>query len=377
MRTRAIVAVIFGLILATPDRAPSQAALANPATPGHSSGTIALDVVVSGKSGAPVDGLEPGDFKLLDNKQLQNLVSVRAAGSNQAETGTPIEAILLLDAVNLDFTTVAYERKLLTDFLRKNGGQLALPTSFILLTDAGAQIQNRPTRDGNALIADLNQATTGLPTFQTNSGAYSAAERWQISLRSLNNIVAYESKKPGRKLLIWLSTGWPAFSQMTVRNTEQNQQKLFGSVVAFSTGLRQAGITLYSIDPSGAGQTQAVLQKAPESLTERRGGQQMAAAGPGLFYYQDFLKGVEKPKDADYGDLLLGVLATQSGGQVLYGNNDLAGLISKCMADANAFYVLTFNPPPAARGNEYHGIEVRVDKPGLNARTLTGYYAQP
>ncbi len=377
MRQKSILPVIFlGVLLAAARTASSQPASA-PAV-ANGSHSITLDVVVDGKSGPPVSGLQPQDFKLFENKQLQNLVSVEPGGAG-VQADPPVEAILLLDAVNLDFTTVAYERKLVTEFLRKNGGQLALPTSLILLTDAGAQMPGPPTRDGNALAAELNDSATGLPTFQKNSGFYSAAERWQISLRSLNTIIAYGARKPGRKLLIWLSTGWPAFSQMTTMNTQANQEKLFGSVVGFSTGLRQARITLYSMDPMGAGETQSIVRQAPESLTQRRGAPRMEAAeaGPGKLYYQSFLKGVEKPKDADYGDLLLGVLATQSGGQVFFGNNDLAGLISKCIADANAYYVLTFNAPAASRANEYRSIEVQVDKPGLTARTRAGYYAQP
>jgi len=378
MRTRTMFPVLFfGLLFVAPGVASSQAAPAGAAT-GNGSNAITLDVVVSGKSGAPAVGLQPGDFKLLDNKQLRSLVSVQAAGGG-AETDPPVEVILLLDAVNLDFTTVANERKLLADFLHKNGGQLAWPTSLVLLTDSGPQMPGPPTRDGNVIAGYLNDNAIGLPTFQKNTGAYSAEERWRISLRSLTTIVAYGNRKPGRKLLIWLSTGWPAFSQMTVRNTAQNQEKLYDSILSFSTGLRRARMTLYSIDPVGAGQTQIVVQKAPESLTERRGGAHMttAQAGQGELYYQEFLKAVEKPKDADYGDLLLGVLATQSGGQVFYGNNDLAGLISKCIADTGAYYVLTFNPPAGAHANEYHGIEVQVDKPGLTARTRAGYYAQP
>jgi VWFA-related protein len=364
--------ILLGILLAAPGTASAQAA-----SPSNSS-AITLSVVAAGKSGVPVTDLQPGDFELFDNKQAVNPLSVQSAGS-AGEMNPAVEAILLLDGVNLDFTTVANERKQLIGYLRKNGGQLALPTALILLTDSGAQMPALPTRDGNALAAYLKDDETGLPTFARNTGAYSAEARWQVSLRSLNLILSAESKRPGRKLLIWLSTGWPAFSQMTARNTSQNQERLFNSIAAISTGMRRAGVTLYSIDPSGAGQEQVALQKAPESLTERRGGSRMPTleSGTGKLYYQDFLKGVETPKDADYGNLLLGVLATQSGGQVFYGNNDLPGLISKCIADANGSYAITFNPPAAAHANEYHNIEVQVDKPGLTARTRTGYYAQP
>jgi VWFA-related protein len=365
--------ILLGIMLAVPGTASAQAA-----SPSTGSSAMILNVVVAGKSGAPIADLQPGDFKLFDNKQAVNALSVQAAGG-AGETDPPVEALLLLDSVNLDFTTVANERKQLIGFLRKNGGQLALPTALILLTDSGAQMPALPTRDGNALAAHLKEDETGLPTFARNTGAYSAEARWQVSLRSLNLILSAESKRPGRKLLLWLSTGWPAFSQMTARNTSQNQERLFNSIAALSTGMRRAGITLYSIDPTGAGQEQVALEKAPESLTERRGGSRMPTmeSGTGKLYYQDFLKGVETPKDADYGNLLLGVLATQSGGQVFYGNNDLPWMITKCIADASGYYVITFNLPAAARANEYHSIEVQVDKPGLTARTRTGYYAQP
>jgi hypothetical protein len=77
------------------------------------------------------------------------------------------------------------------------------------------------------------------------------------------------------------------------------------------------------------------------------------------------------------GNLALQVLASQGGGRVLNSNNDMAGEISTCVADANAFYVLTFNGEPGDGPNEYHALEVKIGKPGLAARTRTLYYAQP
>jgi len=90
-----------------------------------------------------------------------------------------------------------------------------------------------------------------------------------------------------------------------------------------------------------------------------------------------YVKGVSDPNHVDLGDLSLPVLATQTGGQVLMGSSDLTSLIDRCIADAKTYYVLTYNPPPAAHPDEYHGIEVKVDRPGLTARTRTGYYSQP
>jgi VWFA-related protein len=93
--------------------------------------------------------------------------------------------------------------------------------------------------------------------------------------------------------------------------------------------------------------------------------------------YEEFLKGLETPKHADYGYLLLQVLATQTGGQALYLSNNLSALIDKCSAEVKAYYVLSFNPPSAAHPNVYHPIEVQVDKPGAKVRTRTIYYSSP
>jgi hypothetical protein len=101
------------------------------------------------------------------------------------------------------------------------------------------------------------------------------------------------------------------------------------------------------------------------------------AGGVGIFYYKGFLKGVKSGKQVELADLSLQVLAVQSGGRVLNSANDVAGEIATCIADIDAFYVLSFDGLPGDGPNEYHALEVKVDKPGLTARTRSGYYAQP
>lgn len=101
------------------------------------------------------------------------------------------------------------------------------------------------------------------------------------------------------------------------------------------------------------------------------------STGAYTFTYQSFLKGVKSAKQADSGDLALKVLAVESGGRVLGPDNDLAGQIDSCIADANAFYTISFDPSKADRADEYHELKVQIDKPGLNARTSSGYYNEP
>jgi hypothetical protein len=37
--------------------------------------------------------------------------------------------------------------------------------------------------------------------------------------------------------------------------------------------------------------------------------------------------------------------------------------------------MVTVAAPPADRANEYHDLQLQVDKPGTTVRTTTGYYA--
>ena len=110
------------------------------------SGTIQLDVVVTPKSGAPVAGLQEKDFTILDNKVERPIISFHAHDGSQE----PIRVILLIDSVNTNFTTIAYERTQLDKFLHADGGHLSHPTTLAILTDKGVQIQPGFTTDGNA-----------------------------------------------------------------------------------------------------------------------------------------------------------------------------------------------------------------------------------
>jgi hypothetical protein len=136
---------------------------------------------------------------------------------------------------------------------------------------------------------------------------------------------------------------------------QRNQSSFFHSIVDLSTSLREARMTLYGVLPLDPNMGNAVY----------------------AYRYQNFMKGVESAKEADAGNLSLQVLAEQSGGRAIGPTGDVYGSIVRCVADATAYYELSFDSAPADRVDVYHGLQVRLDKPGLNARTNTGYYAQP
>jgi VWFA-related protein len=314
---------------------------------------ISIDVVVTDKSGNPVPGLHPQDFTVLDGKQPQTIRSFHAMEAK--EGAEPTQVIFLLDGVNSGVQSVGTARMQLESFLRRNDGKLELPTSLALFTDTSTQFQPGSTRDGNALVQALESNPTGLRSIGRSTGIYGAEERLSLSLRTLEGLIAREMKQPGRKFLIWMSPGWPLLTGPGIDLSEKNQAWMFNSIVSFSKELRDARMTIYSIDPLGMS----------DAVTGR------------TFYWQSFVKGVPSANKVEGGNLALQVLATQSGGKVLNSSNDVASLIANCVVDAKAYYTLSFDAPPADHPNEFHSLEVKVDKPGLIARTRTGYYAQP
>jgi hypothetical protein len=75
--------------------------------------------------------------------------------------------------------------------------------------------------------------------------------------------------------------------------------------------------------------------------------------------------------------LYLSPAQAASGGPALTTGNDLAAYLQKCVADAQAYYELSFVPGLDQKGGEYHHLEVRVAKEGVTARTRQGYFSPP
>jgi VWFA-related protein len=335
-----------------PGSAPGQAQLqVGPKPPSDTANQLVLDVVVTDKAGKPVKGLEQKDFTVLDNGHSQTILSFQAtvgapAAADLQPAEPPVKIILLVDEVNTNFSRVSYERNEIKKLLQQNNGALAHPMSMAFFSDAGTEIQNASSRDGNALLAAFDQHETGLRSIRRGEGFYGAVERFQLSLNTLNSLVVKEAQTPGRKIVIWISPGWPLLSGPGIEQSAKQQANLFTTIVALSAAMRAERMTLYNVDPEGAD----------------------AAGGADSF---------TTTKKAQTGNVALQVLSLQSGGLVFNASNDIAGQISRCIADAAAFYTLTLDAAKADKPNEYHAIEVKVANPGLAARTRSGYYAQP
>jgi VWFA-related protein len=336
-----------------PAAAPAQPQAASPSAhqPEKKKGPIYLDVVVTGKAGAPVSGLGLKDFTLLDNDRPGKILSFQAFGGSAQKANPLVEVILLLDTVNEPFSEVALTRQQIANFLLQNGGHLAMPVSLFMLTDKGVDAQRRPSYNGNGMAQDIEHLDNHLRTIHRSAGFWGASERFQLSLQMFHNIAETEAKKPGRKLLIWTGPGWPLFDNPSIDVTFKEQQQNYDALIELSTRLRGARISVYSVS--------------------------LGQPNLNTFLYQGFLKGVKRPAEMNLPNLGLKVFAVETGGRVVGPDNDMAAQIGRCVQDAGAYYTISFEPPHADGANEYHDLKVLVDNPALTARTNTGYYNQP
>lgn len=312
--------------------------------------TIHLDVLVKDKSGQPVHGLSAQDFTILDNGQAQKLTGF--APVNTQDHPDAVQVVIVVDMINIGYDEVAWAREQIGEFLKQDAGKLGHPTSIAVMTERGLRMMSGSTMDGAVLQASFQRFGTDLRLINRTGGWAALDEMLDTSLSQLGEILAIEQTRPGRKLLLFISPGWPMLPRLGVQEDLKAAQWVFNAIVRLTDMTGDAHTAIYQLHPFGVGRQNP-------------------------FYYQSFLKPVQKVTQAEYPELALGVFAVHSGGRVVVAGHDIAGEINNALHDAGSYYELTYDPPAPDGTNQFHAISVRVNQPGATAQTLTGYYADP
>jgi VWFA-related protein len=368
----------------TPQQSPAELAFQPPRHTSVSApiydpqeGLIKVDVVVTDRAGKPISGIAAKDFTLLDNGQPEKILTFHAFDEISNTPDPPVKVILLVDALSLPERLAFYERREVERFLRQNNGHLAQPVSLVELSATGLVMVGKPSADGNALAADFAHDKNIERIRRVPSGMRGESIESLLgdppalsALKAIGDIAAAERQRPGRKLLIWVGPGWGVGSGAYL-DSSRPRQDTFYTIYWFSTLLREARIALYSFS---VGETNA----DGRALT-----------------YRAYLNGVQSVQQATFMHLNRKVLAVETGGRVLEptddpaantndysltgfnANSDLVQQINSCVQEAGTYYTLSFDPSPANHPDEYHDLKVRINRPGLTARTTTGYYDEP
>ena len=186
--------------------------------------------------------------------------------------------------------------------------------------------------------------------------------RGNRSLTGLLSIIEAQKSVPGRKSMIFLSSGF-ALPVKGGRN--------LGGAMEFRTitgAANRAGVTIYSVDVAGVrGQDpeeerQAALRAAMNSRT---------VVGPNSSLGLLSMTVGLNPLD----NLLM--LSEETGGYAISNTSNLVAGIEKIGAYLEEYYVLTYTPSNLITDGKFRSISVKLKRPRLNVRARKGYYALP
>ena len=341
---------------------------------------IILNVQVADSTGKLVPDLAAADFTLFDNSQPRKIAGVHMIDGQAMYDAT--EIVILLDAVNSTAQELQAERDAIFKYLAQGHGPLPYPTSFVLWFN-GHLKGAAPTTDRNSLGRAFvgmtkrvhpnlcapangsvvqNAASSSGPVTPEQAGsgnqdpevANCLKAHFRDSVAALEGIAQQQKKIGGRTILIWVGQGWPLLSDDESLNPRA-RESYFEDLVGVVRDLRDAQVTIDAVAPSND-----TREKEPAGVDVK-----------------SLVAGTISARNAGPRSLALPVLAMQTGGRVLTSSRDVKADLASCTHDADGYYAISFQAMPALTAHEFHRVEVKVNRPGLDVRTLTTYYAEP
>ncbi|MDE1176862.1 MAG: VWA domain-containing protein [Edaphobacter sp.] len=316
---------------------------------------VILDMVVTDSKGNIVTDLRKEDFHVTEMNEPQVVLNFEAAGAHVTPPSDDITStqqldqiaprapvnIVLLDEFNTRFEDMAFARYSLKKFLERQPGKLATPTMLIAVDLQHFTVLHDYTQNKDELIAALDHHFAAYP-WQVHQYGW-LSERYATAFITLRRVAQAVIGHPGHKNMIWIGRGFPSLNMANFPVDTAN--RVNNAVQDCVNTLRDARVTLYTIDPAG-------LMMDPGKY-----GSDAAFVDPFGGNYQ-FSK-----------------LATATGGKALYGRNDVDQQIGTAIRDGAAFYTLTYRPgDSSASPQKFRRIKVTVDRPGMTVTTREGYY---
>ncbi len=375
---------------------------------------VTVPVVVTGKSGTHIHGLSKDDFQVLQDGKEQKVAvfeeiqrvaqplprppSPGAVFSNLLPGNTAPRQlmILVLDLINTPFSEQAKARRALLDFLQESvdRGQSA---SLLVVTGRGIKVVRDFTADPALLAAALKKVNGAQPLTETTARAETSddnapsdrpqspgdladfAEAKQdelqealetfelrvaitLTMERLEQIARAYGGLPGRKALVWVSSGFPlAVSQppLTVsrRRTKPQVNDISSVLPAYDKAwkeLNEAQIALYPVDVRGL--SNSAFVDASKKITNQN---------------QSYLASQQWWDEETINTFR--TFAKETGGVAFYGSNDLKGAFEQT-ADDNANYYLLGYYLDRSEKKGWHKLSVKVQREGAEVRARAGFF---
>jgi VWFA-related protein len=319
---------------------------------------VVLDMVVVDGKGAIVKDLKRDDFKVEEAGQPQTILNFDVAGAHTPKPEITINStaeldrlapnapvdIILLDEFNTRFEDMAFARYSLKKYLDKQPDKLVTPTMLIAVDLQHFTVLHDYTQNKEEILAALKHHFVAYP-WQLHQDAW-LGERYATAFITLRRVAQAVMGHPGHKNMIWIGRGFPAMRRMGTGWSLDTENRIHNAVQECVNVLRDARVTLYTIDPAGV------------------------MMGTGEY-------GGDMMTDPFGGNYEFNRMAKATGGRTLYGRNDVDKEVQTAIQDGANFYTLTYRPANTTLDpQKFRRIKVTVNQPGLKVITREGYYLQ-
>jgi VWFA-related protein len=365
---------------------------------------VQVNVIVRHKS-EPVTNLKKEDFRLFDNGKLQTISTFSVESSNgklpespvklppgvytnqlMKKPGTPQSVtVILLDMQNTSaaFGTAMQQqlwgRQQVVKFLQTIHPEDRI--GLYLLTGNGLKVLHDYTTDSANLLRALNAFSDGktLPdlsqdemmSFGTDTvslgnwvttGAtgmqrdFYMIDRVKGTLAVIEFIANHLASLPGRKNLVWVSTGFPlmiGYSEKAFNDPNRIQATFDEEITRTVKAVNNANVAIYPVDMRGL-MTDSRFNAENQKVNLK--------SGPSM-------PGVRNQESMDE-------LASRTGGKAFYNTNDLKKAIGDAISDAATTYTLGFYPNDEQYDGKFHKFTVKVEHAGIgyDVRYRKGYF---
>lgn len=363
---------------------------------------IQLNVVAQDRHGNPVTDLTKDDFILKDagkeqsisvfSLEREDLTNATEPGPGQVLAGQKLPpgtftnrveqkvgavTVILFDALNTKMTDQIPAKAQMIKYLKQMspndqialyvlGRDLRLVHDFSRSTESLIKAINGEKNNAISSLAeqgdpadpdtgndDLDAAISRADQMLAD---YANVSRAQSTLEALQVIGQHVAHIPGRKNLVWVSSGFP-FSinqdEMNIdnprdsRNFNEEAQKM-------ARFLNDANLAIYAIDARGLFQT-----AIPDA--SQRGKVNTRSAPP--------------PPKIDHAYETFDIVAERTGGKAFHNTNDITGAIKRAVEDARVTYTLGFYPADAKWDGQFHQLKLQCKRSGVTIHYRPGYFA--
>jgi VWFA-related protein len=240
---------------------------------------------------------------------------------------------------------------------KKNGVSTQKTSASRSLQDNKEDIERlKAVQAGAVTIEAVEQAQANLSSYQEN-------DRALMTLEALQNLARYLANIPGRKNLIWFSGSFPI---SVFPNAKENRS--FSQTREYNTAAKQTAdmltiskIAVYPINASG--------MMHDHSMDSEQDGNQ-AGVGPGLLH--NIVDEAAQRADAISA---MEQLASDTGGEAIFNNNDLAAATTRAINNGAHYYTIVYTPTDKKMDGQYRRIEVKLTEGKDKLAYRRGYYA--